>query len=60
MKTEVNVICRMLNKKKNIKLYKKEYLFGMKKEITVSYKLKKMINTLIIHKIQKNNYIFII
>lgn len=50
----------MLNKKKNIKLYKKEYLFGTKKEITVSYKLKKMINTLIIHKIQKNNYIFII
>lgn len=37
MKTKVNVICGMLNKKKNIKLYKKEYLL-MKKEITINYK----------------------
>ena len=36
MKTKVNVICGMLNKKKNIKLYKKEYLFQMKKEITIN------------------------
>ena len=57
MKTKVSVICGMLNKKKNIKLYEKEYLFGIKREITINYK--KMMNTLTIYKIQENNYILI-
>ena len=41
MKTKVSVICGMLNKKKNIKLYEKEYLFGIKREITINYKFKR-------------------